>query len=135
MESSPATRILVVANRTAATPRLLDEVERRAHEGPCQFTLLVPDPDDRKAADWTLDSALPLLKRAAHAPVEGIAGSGSADIQCRVFLIDPDKRVRLIRTYDDGVRDFSEMLHAVDGMRRGEGEGPAINPANRGAMH
>jgi hypothetical protein len=77
MESSAATRVLVVANRTAATPRLLDEVSRRAQAGPCEFTLLVPDAPDRKAADWTLDSALPLLKRAAHRPVEGIAGHGT----------------------------------------------------------
>jgi hypothetical protein len=62
--SSPR-RVLIVANRTSATPALLDEVRRRAASGPQQFTLLVPDAPDRKTADWTLDSALPLLTRAA----------------------------------------------------------------------
>jgi hypothetical protein len=71
--SSPR-RVLIVANRTSATPALLDEVRRRAASGPQQFTLLVPDAPDRKTADWTLDSALPLLTRAAAGPVDGIAG-------------------------------------------------------------
>jgi hypothetical protein len=39
--------------------------------------LLVPDAPDRKEADWTLETALPLLRRSAHRDVEGIAGQGS----------------------------------------------------------
>src|SRR4051812_47677967 len=74
MDSSPSTRVLVVANRTAATPRLLDEVRRRAQEGPCAFTLLIPDATNRATADWTLDSALPLLGRAAQKPVDSRVG-------------------------------------------------------------
>jgi hypothetical protein len=71
MESS-TTSVLVVANQTAATPRLLEEVKRRSKEGPCRFTLLIPDAPSRKAADWTLDTALPLLRRAARGPVEAL---------------------------------------------------------------
>jgi hypothetical protein len=75
MESGRPTRILVVANRTVVAPRLLEEIRRRAHEGPCEFTLLIPDVGRRSRYDWRLDTALPLLRRSAGGcPVEGFVG-------------------------------------------------------------
>jgi hypothetical protein len=35
-------RVLVVANRTAESPELLDALRTRTMQGPCAFTLLVP---------------------------------------------------------------------------------------------
>jgi hypothetical protein len=77
MTSAAPTRVLVVAHRTAATPRLLEEVRARARRSPCTFTLVVPrpywDPETDEAAA-TLELAIPLLSEAAGGHVEGIVG-------------------------------------------------------------
>jgi hypothetical protein len=77
MEATPPTSILIVAHRTAATPPLLEQVRRRASEGPCRFTLLVPrplwDPDTEESA-LTLELAIPLLEESAGSRVEGLVG-------------------------------------------------------------
>ncbi len=76
-QPSGAHRVLIIANRTAATPGLLEEVRRRAAEGATRFTLLVPrpfwDPDTEESA-ITLELAIPLLEEAALGRVEGLIG-------------------------------------------------------------
>ena len=84
MES--ATRVLVVANKTAATPQLLACVRERAAKGPCEFTLLVPnathglhtvvDPEDQSQneAESVIELAVPLLEEATGGPVDAMIG-------------------------------------------------------------
>ena len=52
MQPRDSARVLVVANRTAATPSVLEAVKQRAQAGPCEFSLLVPDVSDRKTAEF-----------------------------------------------------------------------------------
>lgn len=74
--SSPA-RILLVAHRTAATPKLLEHLRLRAQQGPCSFVLLVPrpywDPETEEAAK-VIELALPLIEDAAGGRVEAVVG-------------------------------------------------------------
>ncbi|MDQ3630458.1 MAG: hypothetical protein M3417_04110 [Actinomycetota bacterium] len=86
---TPVTHVLVVANRTAATPALLEAVRARAESSPCRFYLVVPatpkglhrlvDPEDsgKDVAAQNLELALPLLSDAAGSPVEGHVGDAS----------------------------------------------------------
>jgi hypothetical protein len=83
MSASTPARVLIVANRTAATPPLIEAVRERAARGPCQFTLLVPqlsaeevfgDEEARK----TIELAVPLLEEAAGGTVEALIGPSDA---------------------------------------------------------
>ncbi len=100
-------KVLVVANRTAATPGLLDAVRERAGRGAATFHLLVPasvhglarvmDPEDdtrgRDEARAALDVALPKLAEAAGSEVTGEVGVAEplSAIQDAVNLGHPDE--------------------------------------------
>jgi hypothetical protein len=85
--SAEPARVLIVANRTAATPGLIEAVRDRAAAGPCTFTLLVPHTPhglerivghedahaDVDESAMVLELALPLLADAAGTEVDGLA--------------------------------------------------------------
>ncbi len=87
MRRPSRSRVLVIASQTADSPELARAVARRADEGPCAFTLLVPatarilravigSGDGRDAAaEARLEAAIPILSEAAGAPIIGVVGS------------------------------------------------------------
>ncbi|MEA2131104.1 MAG: hypothetical protein QOJ85_3995 [Solirubrobacteraceae bacterium] len=83
---SPA-HVLVVADKTAATPALLEALRARAARGPAYFHLLVPNPDlaswrpseahhpDLTHGEQVLALALPLIEDATSSAVGGSVSS------------------------------------------------------------
>jgi hypothetical protein len=98
VEPSLSTRVLVVANRTAATPWLLQEIERRRGS---EFALIVPAFARRGGSDWTADDAARRVEQAAGGRVERLAG---------------DSFAALARAVDEG--RFDEILVSVMPGRR-----------------
>ena len=86
MESSSPARVLVVAHKTAATPGLIEAVRERAARGPPRSRCSCPTPPTACTRSSTprtrrparprqvLELAIPLLEKAAGAPVEGMVG-------------------------------------------------------------
>ena len=111
MESSAPRSVLIVANRTAATPALIDTVRKRASEGPCRFTLLVPrtfwDADTEQSA-VTLELAIPLLEEAAGSHVEGLIGDTDPFVAVTAALEQGDYDEIIISTLPARV---SHWLH------------------------
>jgi hypothetical protein len=84
MDDAIVHRTLIVANRTAQTPVLLQEIDRRAGKRVTGFTLLVPDTAGGRV-DWTLEEALKAIREAARGPeglrpvhVDGLVGGPDA---------------------------------------------------------
>ncbi|MGH2984741.1 MAG: hypothetical protein ACRDK5_10905 [Solirubrobacterales bacterium] len=98
-------RVLIVANRTAATPALLEAVRARADRSAASFHLVVPasptglhrlvDPEDhgREEADANLRAALPRLSLAARSEVSGHVGDPNpvAAVHDAVYAGDYDE--------------------------------------------
>jgi hypothetical protein len=117
LEASPLKRILVVANRTAATGRLLKHIDARAAEGSCTFALLVPA-SDRAAADWTLESALPHLSKAAGTRVEGLIGGPDPFEAVKEAVRDGNFDEIIVSTLPRRTSKWlrRDLIHRVEGL-------------------
>jgi len=84
VDESRARRVLVISDRTGATPELVRAIELRAQQGPSRFRLVVPNPaqaeahlrhperhDKADAAERVLEEATPAIEQAAGARVIG----------------------------------------------------------------
>jgi hypothetical protein len=85
-------RVLIVANRTAATPALLAAVRERSERSPCEFSLLVPQLIAEEAfgdeeARKTIELAVPLLEDACGGEVPAIIGTSDAMLAVERVLV------------------------------------------------
>ena len=127
-------RILVVANRTAATPLLLEAVRKRAQEGPCSFALLIPNEPRKGEADWTLETAIPTLERAAGGPVEGIVGEAEPFEAVKSALQDPGFDAVIISTLPKRVSKWlrRDLPHRVATISQAEEREVPVMPGPTG---
>ena len=89
---------------------------------PANFAII----DDR---DLTVAKAYDMLPADYYLPTEGRTPAHSATVRT-VFIIGPDKKVRLTMTYPMSVgRNFAEILRALDAVRKTDGV-PLATPAD-----
>jgi len=113
--------VLVVAHRTAATPRLLEEVRRRAQQSRCRITLLVPRPywdPDTEEAELVIELAVPLLEEAAGRHVEAVVGADDPVDAVREFMATDEVDEIIVSTLPQRVshwlrRDVPSRMQAI----------------------
>lgn len=89
---------------------------------PANFAMI----DDR---DLAVAKAYDMLPAEARLPSEGRTPAHTATVRS-VFIIGPDKKIRLTMTYPMSVgRNFAEILRALDAVRKTDGV-PLATPAN-----
>ena len=100
---SEKTSVLVVANRTAESPELVQALVERARQGPREFTLLVPATPHGVA--WAADMHSGGEEAEAHmrAAVERLRAAG---LEIEAIVGDPDPNAAVqdawnARTYDE----------------------------------
>ena len=80
--------------------------------------LLIPDVVDRKQADWTLDNALPLLRRAAGGPVEGILGGADPFMSVSDTVRDGHFDEIIVSTLPKKTSKWlrRDLVHKIEGL-------------------
>jgi hypothetical protein len=81
--------VLVVANRTAESPELLDALRARAVQGPCAFTLLVPSTPHGLAWAADPDAGQEEAEQHRRAFVDELREEGLNVVEAKVGDPDP----------------------------------------------
>jgi hypothetical protein len=102
---SEKARVLVVANRTAASEELLEAVRGRAEKGPAEFFLVVPATP--KGASWMTD-----MNAGTEAAEESLQAAMArwrdVGLECMGRVGDPDPLAATSDAVNDG--DFDEVI-------------------------
>ena len=111
MPASTSARVLIVANRTAATPGLIEAVRERAARSPCSFALLVPQLASEELfgdeeAKKMLELAIPLLEEAAGGPVSPLIGPPDALLAVERTLVQEHFDEVMISTLPERVSQW-----------------------------
>ena len=102
---SEKARVLVVANRTAASDELLEALVQRVEQGPAEFVLVVPATP--RGASWITDMKSGAV--AAEAALEAaLARWQGVGIECSGRVGDADALAAAIDAATDG--DFDEAI-------------------------
>ena len=117
-------RVLVVANRTAESPELLDALRARAVQGPCEFTLLVPSTPQGIA--WAADMHAGDEDAEQHrgAFVEELRGEGLDLKDAKVGDPDPLAAVQ----DETNFSDYDEVAASGPAPQGEGGHGPPRDP-------
>jgi hypothetical protein len=99
-------RVLVVANRTAESPELLDALRARAAQGECEFTLLVPSTPQGIAWAADMHAGGDEAEQHRQAFVEELRGEGLDVGDAKVG--DPDPLAAL--QDECNMHDYDELI-------------------------
>ena len=94
-------KVLVVANRTAESPELVEALKKRAGEGDCIFTLLVPSTPHGVAWAADMDSGGDEAERHRKAFVDKLRGEGVDVDDAKVGDPDPLAAIQDACNFDD----------------------------------
>ena len=87
MSDAKSKRILILANRTAVTPKVVEVVRQRAKAGDSSFALLITaeDPTGEEAEEM-LELSVPILEEAAGEPIARLIGNPNPVLAVREAL-------------------------------------------------
>ena len=103
---SAAERVLVIANRTAASDELVNAMKERAEQGPARFTLVVPATPHGLAWAADMSAGIPEARRQMALAEQRLEGEGLWIDDIRLGSPDPLAAAQDATNFDS----FSEVI-------------------------